>query len=354
MSSANEVFEQMITGDEFKNYPFDVPMLFCNIGWMHLYQGQNTEDQLIGGGKFPVKNKRGHEMCNFYPYENVIYGFVPTKGMRLGRLSARDHRANYVEGVDVIWTAVDRYKNDGQTVIVGWYRNATVYREYQQFDNNTLSTLHKEQGIDGYRIKADKENCFLLPYNMRELNVPRMEEGFLGISNIWYADSDLPNVKEYRERVRKYIEESEKLCLIKMEDNINKVNKNITDYNHNLLVEKNAIERCSSHYISNGYSVKSVEKDNCGWDLEATKKDKTLCIEVKGLSGETAKVGLTPNEYNAFKKQDENYRLAIIVNALSKETKLFICKFKDNEWKINNREVKLSIQEVESAYITLY
>ncbi len=62
--------------------------------------------------------------------------------------------------------------------------------------------------------------------------------------------------------------------------------------------------------------MSSVERDNVGWDLEAELGDRRLLIEVKGLSGRPLSVELTPNEFKKFVKNDENYRLYIVREAL--------------------------------------
>ena len=64
------------------------------------------------------------------------------------------------------------------------------------------------------------------------------------------------------------------------------------------------------------YSLKSVEKDNRGWDLEATKKGKTLYLEVKGHLGNVIQFELTPNEYARMQEHSKIYRVCVVRNAL--------------------------------------
>ena len=61
-----------------------------------------------------------------------------------------------------------------------------------------------------------------------------------------------------------------------------------------------------------------------GWDITATQRGGTqrLLIEVKGLSGSTAVVELTPNEYAKLRqhgpgRRDIRYIVAIMTEALS-------------------------------------
>lgn len=83
-------------------------------------------------------------------------------------------------------------------------------------------------------------------------------------------------------------------------------------------VEEAAIDRVIAHYGAKHYS--SVEKDNKGWDLEVARGNATLLVEVKGCSGKSALIELTPNEYSAMQRQANRdaCRLAIVTRALEK------------------------------------
>lgn len=90
-----------------------------------------------------------------------------------------------------------------ETSIIGWYKNATVYREYEQceFDNGY---------IQDYNIIAPKSSCVLLPYRVRHNHIwdapvsKKRGYGF-GQSMIWYATEE--NAKVYIEKITKQIEE---------------------------------------------------------------------------------------------------------------------------------------------------
>jgi hypothetical protein len=94
-----------------------------------------------------------------------------------------------------------------------------------------------------------------------------------------------------------------------------------SDIERKARVEQAAIEAVRNHFKT--YTVETVEKDNFGWDLEATPIEggKTICLEVKGLFGIALKVGMTPNEYRALVKHRDGkkpeYRLCVVTNALS-------------------------------------
>ncbi|MBL4783635.1 MAG: hypothetical protein JKX92_15490 [Porticoccaceae bacterium] len=106
-------------------------LLFCNIGWMEHYNGQNKSDIITGGGSHVEKEGSGHEVCNFSIINKKLYGYVQPAGdqiriERLGALIEDDE----ISDITVIWTASHP---DGGTVIVGWYKNTTVYRYNTKF-----------------------------------------------------------------------------------------------------------------------------------------------------------------------------------------------------------------------------
>lgn len=84
--------------------------------------------------------------------------------------------------------------DNGPNVIVGWYKNATVYRRRPSY-----------MGRD-YNIEADKNDCFLLPEKERRFHVPRAKkDGFgFGQANIWYAQE--AGCADYITAVLKYID----------------------------------------------------------------------------------------------------------------------------------------------------
>jgi 5-methylcytosine-specific restriction protein A len=111
-------------------------ILFCNIGWMKYYDGI-AGDSIQRGGSYN-KDAVGHEACNFTPCNGKYYGYVQPTGRqiaveRLGANKSSDH----ADGVTVVWTAGP---DTGGTAIVGWYTNATVFRELQKIPNRAKNT----------------------------------------------------------------------------------------------------------------------------------------------------------------------------------------------------------------------
>jgi hypothetical protein len=312
---------------------------FCNIGWMEFYEGQSSNDTISGGGSYVKKEGRGHEVCNFLPYRKKLYGYVQPSGEHIDieRLGA-EPAADFVDGVTVIWTASHP---QGGSVIIGWYKNATIYREYQEFDK--ASSTHAKNGVDGYRISANAESCKLLPIDQRTFEIPRRVKGGMGQANIWYADTE--EAKPLLREVKKVVTEKRATAAKKRSKK--------TDPERNIKVEKSAINVVTKQYEKLGYTVDSVEKDNIGWDLEATSGKRKLLIEVKGLSGTAQNVELTPNEFRAFEEQNESYRLCVVSDALGSPT-LSVCRYsaEKSAWIVEgNESASIRIQERRSASI---
>ena len=287
----------------------DVPMIFFNIGWMINYRGQTKADSLKGNFKYIQKNKTGHEQCDFLPTDGWLYGYVPLKWNedtyeptninidRIGANPADDH----LEGTDVIFFS--RNPEDGNTYIIGWYRNATLYRKARELPRRK---------IDGERFfyvaKANADDGFCVPQSKRAFIVPKAHQtkGGYGQSPVWYGDQ----IPGFREKVREYIScfNTAKI-VIAAPKNIN--------LEARLLVEQNAVNAVRAYYKELGFKVESVEKDNCGWELTATHPSGAKhLIEVKGLSGQQISIQLTPNEYKTLKECYNDYILAVCTDAL--------------------------------------
>ena len=309
---------------------------------MEQYQGLRSGDQITGGGAYVKKEGRGHEVCNFNPDKGTLYGYVQTPGKQIDidRIGANSDEDS-IDGVTVVWTAGPP---GGGTVIVGWYKDATVFRNYQKFGK--VPTAQSQNAIDGYWIKAPFASATLLPVDARVFEIPRAVKGGIGQSNVWYADSteSAPLVKKI-------------LAMVKSgrTSHISRPKRGkAQDQEKKVKVEKAAIRACCNHFESLGYDVVSVEKDNVGWDLVAKAGRSSLRIEVKGLSGAIFSIELTPNEYDAFTQQAGDYRLAVVVNALENPS-LSICRYSDEQgaWVIESDEGRvLEIKTKQSVSIT--
>ncbi|MEQ9943393.1 DUF3883 domain-containing protein [Pectobacterium aroidearum] len=341
-------------------------ILFCNVGWMKNYAGI-IGDEIVNGGRYVSENNIGGELINFYPSNGMYYGYVRNRGdFNLKKLTSDKNieDKNYVDGIDIVWVA----KGDEGRVIVGWYKNARVYRQRQIITEdlnlpvvgeilkkrNTLSLLDENDEKGYYRFVAKQEDCVLLPVKNRCFEFPS-GKGFMGQTPFWYGNSE--ESKDYVKKVKKYINSYHTSI-----NNLRKIPKNNSSFRNSnvelrLKTEKAAVEFVWGYYSNLGYSLKSVEKDNVGWDLEATKDDELIKIEVKGLYGLGKQVQLSPNEYNCFLKKDSGYRLCIVNNALSNECPdLSICYYNKDEasWMVENKkDMRVGWTEQISAIVKL-
>lgn len=311
---------------------------------MERYEGIGASgDQIRGGGKYVIENKFGHEVFNFSEFEGEMYGFVQVNGKQIdiGRLGASP-RDDSITGVTVIWTAT---RPTGGTAVIGWYRDATVYRNLQQFTAPSLMATRNR--LDGYWIKASASQATLLTVTERALEIPRQTRGGMGQSNVWYADS--PESEELVSKVEMLVDG------IAPPIEVRQSLQSVADQERKARVEQAAIRQTCDYFKNLGYEVVSVEKDNVGWDLEATSGRTKLRVEVKGLSGSVFSVQLTPNEYTAFARKDHDYRLAVVTNALDHPA-LSICRFSDEQgvWMVEGQPSgRIEIQARQSASIDL-
>ncbi len=325
-------------------------LVFLNTGWMDFYKGLSENDTIIGGGKHVDNVGWGGEMYNFQPFENFMYGYVQPVidrkhnnpcTIKLEKIGATEEDES-LEGVTVVWSATD--PDNGGTYIVGWYKDATVYRYYQLAPVNS-KRRHKKESL-GFYITAKRKDVTLLPKDERIVRIKRKTPNWMGQSNVWYAD----NNPEFIQTVKAYIFKG----VIPIEfskGNRRKSGNRQLDLLKRIEVEKKAVLHVTKYYERLGFKVQSVEKDNVGWDLTATDTKTQLKLEVKGLSGIVVATELTPNEFTHLKKYTKFYRLCIVSNVLIKPDIMIFYYSKDiNEW-TTDEGIILKFVEVISAKI---
>lgn len=172
----------------------------------------------------------------------------------------------------------------------------------------------------------------------------------MGYSLVWYADK--PESKNFRTMVSEYVNQgSIPQDYIKEKSKARQKGKPVqVDPFKRKRVEDSAVNETVTFYEKLGYSVDSKEKDNLGWDLEATLGNETLKIEVKGLSGSEVIFELTPNEYQKMGEFKEEYIVCVVTDALNSSHKLhrFLFSKENNEWEDRDGN-HLNFQEITSA-----
>ncbi len=126
-------------------------ILFCRIGWAKYYDG-DINDIPQKGGEF-TENNIGFEFYNAKSYSGTYYGYAKTQGrIHFEKIEAHYSQfAKTMENVLVVWFA----KNPlGGQFVVGWYKNATVFRNWQSIDNSILKERN-EKSIKKYIAKSN-------------------------------------------------------------------------------------------------------------------------------------------------------------------------------------------------------
>ena len=282
---------------------------------MDFYNGISN-DKMVGGGKHIEETGWGYEMYNFRPNSDKFYGYVRVskdRQINIDRLGV-NKTTDKVENVTIVWTAT--HPDTGGTFVVGWYKNATIFRFYQEPDKK-LDRFWEMQSI-GYCMFAKTSDSKLLSKDERIIKVPRGING-MGQTNIWYGDNNPDFVKN----IGRYV-------LNGIFPGVKKGSPRQTDPLKRTEVETNAVKVVIKHYEQLGYELNSVEKDNVGWDLTATNDVISLKLEVKGLSGKEVAVELTPNELSNLKADKKNYRLCIVTETLTNPVLRVFSYSKDN------------------------
>ena len=191
------------------------PIVFCNIGWHPSYNGENSE-KMINGGSYVTENGTGNEIMNYLPFFVTDETTGEEKPMLLGSFETKSYRGKsrqtciekihgcellkkeaYADGVTVVWCATSP---KGKSCVVGWYKNATVCRNY-----DGVLIQNEEVGVweRVYNVYGAYEDAVLLPEKERyakKWHIPRhnknnpVEFGF-GQANIWYASE--PEAKDF-------------------------------------------------------------------------------------------------------------------------------------------------------------
>ena len=275
-----------------------VRIVLFNIGWMTHYRGHKRSNRIVNGGHYVVQNETGGEVENFLPRSGRYRGYVQLPGstLKLEHLGGSPD-ALFVDDATVVFSAT---RPGGGGYVVGWYRNARVWREYQPHHPH------------GFITEAMADECKLLPVDDRVFPVPRARGSSFGLgqSNVRYLHK--ANAQAFVRDLRQYIRRNG------APRPTPRRNRRQPDPALRKRVETVAVNHVVKHYESRGFTCHSVELDNVGWDLVCVREGLELLVEVKGCSGD-AQVELTPNEYAAMRSRlhRDRYRLAIVSTALS-------------------------------------
>ena len=194
-------------------------ILFCNIARMKYYKGiVPGVDEPKFGGAYVAQTGDAGEQYNFAPLKTdtgeFCFGMVETKStsggksnqLHIERLEGVSCSSDEANGVLVVWCATHHHN---EAVVVGWYRNATVLRNYDRIRIDYEDGGWEEQI---YNVLADAGDCVLLPEGERNRRcwwVPRKRVtrsfGF-GQANVWFAEEESAEdyVHALSEQIKQY------------------------------------------------------------------------------------------------------------------------------------------------------
>lgn len=292
-------------------------ILWVKFGWSDFYSGGPVD----GNFSFLNNGGEGHEAWNFRPAPDGRYycNTVPQGGSR----SAPYH-------ADLTgWTVVFLSKMPKKTGIhiVGWYENARLEGEYIPHPYSdefpTVGELHYTiSSKKAYLVPPDDR---IIPFSHQSVRTGR------------YSFIAGPNIDDQRSKdqivSRKAVLKTIKSKLLKLrkvaigqptpetvpniENELPIGNSGFGSHEHRKKVEIAAINYVCKHFKKREFEVVSRERENLGWDLDVSKDGKIKYrLEVKGTSGSSQQFFLTANEKHS--QSVEKWRLAIVVNALSK------------------------------------
>ena len=324
-------------------------MLLCNVSWMQRYDGLGN-DKPLHGGQYVRENGFGHEAINFRNLNDKVYGFVQlrTGSINISRLDSS--AGDSTDGVLIVWRA--RSIEHG-SVIVGWYKNAIVFRTVQKAPPGRSFTHDGKTIPPEWVFRANASDAFLIPPEKRSFRVPVSHKGFGSQTFVSFLDSGLGEVVAYRDSLLRYIREVESGRYPQRK----RGKRPQVDQVRKILIEEAAVEAAINHYSQLGYEITDVQKDNVGYDLKARYEREVLFIEVKGTARDVGKgvtVNLTPNEYRKSRQAKRRYRICIVTSALHNPTlHNFAWDHMEKAWVDEKRGKMLQIAEVVSADMTI-
>jgi len=283
---------------------------------MKWFRGPQPDDEKpIGGGSY---NKRGlgNEAFNFLPLNGRTLGFFQHPStIALERIEA-GFAGEALNGVLAVFVATDP-ENGGQR-IVGWYRDATVYRHEQPSND-------KRRNSFGYFLRT--RTAVLVPEPRRSFNeIPSRGKGCFGQANVCYALDDNGHPKSaarWMDEALKYIDsydlengarEPESDVDTDIEETLQSTIEHVAGYQSNprirRAIEEYAMKRAEKRLKKLGYKPKDMHKTK-SYDFLCNVSGAELYTEVKGTQDNGNSVSLTPNEVEHARKH-KNSALFIV------------------------------------------
>jgi len=292
-------------------------VVFVRTGWMKTYEGSRTQEQPLGGGKYN-KDHIGAEKDNFLPDAfGRLHGFFSVKSgndsINLFRVDGRTETKKLDQLSPVLVIFVATHPDGRGAVIVGWYKNARLYRHCQQSSNG-----------HNFRVEADAKDAVLVPYIKRKPKI-KTGQGGMGHSNVFYLFDQkgnpilLPWANVAIKYVNKYAGD-------------NALNPGATDVVDTVTsaeiqqerkagrtsnpklrkaVEEHAMRVVDQHYKNQGIVIEDHSK-KCSYDFFYKDQGIGRYIEVKGSQLKNPAIILTRNEVKFARKNWQHMELCVV------------------------------------------
>ena len=158
-------------------------LMFVRTTYMREYKGITPSDRPYIDSNLFDRSQLANEAYNFAAYQNKCYGFFGIQGnlnlRRLGGKSSDD----YVDDILVIIIASSPEK---ESVIIGWYDHARVFKEPQELPEE----LQQNDDRKLFNMQAAAKDCFLVPERDRIKLFPNNFTTKMRSNFNWYAEED--------------------------------------------------------------------------------------------------------------------------------------------------------------------
>lgn len=303
-------------------------ILLARIGWMKFYAGsQKGDERPIGGGEYNEENVGG-EVVNFKNINGHVYAsFVcGPNGLKLERINP-DCKTDQLKNATLVFCARKPPGYGQGQVVIGWYKNATLYRNFQKIGNRSWIAA-----------KCETKNAVLLPTYNRNCMVPS-GEGSIGQKNISYLYNHTGKFirKRWFKSVSEFIHNYDGPNILHDPDEELQSSENF-ELNYELVksssqgfsidpksrkyVELHAMNSAIRYYKNKGFIVKNISSTS-SCDLMCDKGKKRIYVEVKGSQLGISKIILTKNEVRFIKQKKGSIHLFLKENIRYKKNKAY-------------------------------
>ncbi|WP_316163433.1 protein NO VEIN domain-containing protein [Bradyrhizobium sp. SZCCHNRI20481] len=274
---------------------------------MRAYDGLREGDERpIGGGGYN-KSDIGHEAYNFHATGGRLYGYfqpnMRSEALTLERIDSLAADKSNLGEVLVVFVATAL--EGAGLVIVGWYKNAKVWRE------RVRPSPGKPKGY-GHFCSALARDCVLLPPGKRRHQIPSQVKGAFGRSNVCYLleDDGTPKSGRWIQDALDYVDDYAGPNVLAapeaaIADDVEAAAEDALagaggqgfarTAAERKAIEDHSMERAIRYFRKESYQVEDVSKTR-SYDLECRKGSQVLHVEVKGTTTAGAQIVLTANE----------------------------------------------------------